>query len=230
MRTSLPRRLVFLLPLACAALYGCPQEESTTPEDEYADVIYGGGATDEALVSLGSALDQKAPVDDPARAPVLDSPTATSLPKDTIADFTWHFGTTGSFNAPLPLVPGHEAPAGPALLRLASAARDAGQSLPRSWMGPLAELVGPPRAAHAHGDPLNGTATWLVFSTKSDPKLVRVFTDQTSFTPGQETWDALAAAGEEITLSLIAADFEDNRIADGGDPVQGTKLTFTITP
>lgn len=217
MSLSIPRRVLFLLPLACAALYGCPQE--SPPEDEYADVIYGGEATDEAMVSLGSALDQKAPVEDAARAPVLDSPTETALPGGTIPTFTWHFGEAASLRAP---VPGKGAPTGPALLRFASEAP--------SWLHPLAELVGPPRAAHAHGDPLTGTATLLVFSTKSSPDLVRVFTDQTSFTPGQATWDTLAAAAEEITLSLVAADFDNNRIADGGDPVQGTKLKLTITP
>ncbi|MEZ4295843.1 MAG: hypothetical protein R3B70_12775 [Polyangiaceae bacterium] len=75
---------------------------------------------------------------------------------------------------------------------------------------------------------MNGTATFLVFSTKTDPKLVRVFTTDTTFTPGQATWDTLAGAGEEITLSLVAADFDNNRIADGGDPVQGTQFTFSI--
>lgn len=222
MRYSLPRRLLFLLPLACAALYGCPQEETTPPDDEYADVIYGGAATDEAMVALGSALDQKAPADDPARAPVLDTPSATSLPKGTIVDFTWHFGAAASIPTPLPRGPVHEVPAAPSLLRLASAAP--------AWIHPLTDLVGPPRAAHAHGDPLNGPATLLVFSTPGNAKLVRVFTDQTTFTPGQATWDTLAAAGDEITLSLVAAEFDNNRIADGGDPVQGTQFTFTITP
>lgn len=220
MNLSLPRRVLFLLPLACAALYGCPQEETEPENEEYADVIYGGEATDEAMVALGSALDQKAPVEDAARAPVLDAPTETSLPRGTIPEFTWHFGASASLHAPLPPAAAPQAPRGPELLRPASAP---------AWLHPLAELVGPPRAARAHGDPLNGTATFLVFSTSKDPKLVRVFTDQTTFTPGQETWDKLAAAGGEITLSLVAADFDNNRIADGGDPVQGTKLTFTIT-
>jgi hypothetical protein len=216
MRSSLPRRLFLLLPFASAILYGCPQ--SSAPGDEYADVIYGGGATDEAMVALGGALDQKDPIEDPARAPVLDTPAETSLPAGTIVDFTWHFGQGSSLRSP-PL-PDRGAPGGPVLLRIAGAAP--------ALLGPLAELVGPPRAARAHGDPLNGTATLLVFSTKTHPELVRVFTDQTSFTPGQATWDALAAAGEEITLSLVAAVFDNNRIADGGDPVQGTRFTFTI--
>jgi hypothetical protein len=222
MRPSISRRLLLLLPLASAALYGCPPAETADPADEYADVIYGGGATDEAMVSLGSALDQKDPIADPARAPVLDTPVETALPKGTIADFTWHFGDAASQRSPLPGRPVHAAADGPARRSLAGVAK--------GWLGPLAELTGPPRAAHAHGDPLSGPATLLVFSTKTNPKLVRVFTDQTSFVPGQETWDTLAAAGEEITLSLVAAEFDANRIADGGDPVQGTQFTFTITP
>lgn len=209
---------MFLLPLACAALYGCPPAETTetTPDEEYADVIYGGAATDEALIALGSALDKAAPAEDPARAPVLDSPTEAQLPASPIPTFTWHHGNKASLRTP------DETPAGPALLRLATTAP--------SWARPLAELFGPPRAAHAHGDPVNGTATFLTFSTKSDPKLVRVFTTNTTLTLGEEAWDKIAKAGEEVTLSLIAADFDNNRIADGGAPVQGTKYTFTVTP
>ena len=51
------RRVVGQENAVLAALYGCPQEETTPPDDEYADVIYGGAATDEAMVALGSALE-----------------------------------------------------------------------------------------------------------------------------------------------------------------------------
>lgn len=211
-------RALLFVPFASVALYGCPEPEETTPdEDEYADVVYGGGATDEALVSLGSALDKAAPLEDPARAPVLDTPTGSELPKSPIPEFSWHFGEAASFSPAAP--PGRV----PSLLALTTTPPRA-----REWASPLLELVGPARAAHAHGDPLNGTATFIVFSTKSDDKLVRIFTDQTSFTPGQDIWDELAAANAEITVSLVAADFDNNRIADGGAPVQGTRLTFTI--
>ena len=215
-------RALLFVPLASIALYGCPEaEETTTPEDEYTDVVFGGAATDEALVSLGSALDAKGPVTDPARAPVLDTPAGAVVPASPIPEFSWHFGEAASRLRPLPGEPG------PAWLRFAAAPS---QPLPLagSWVSPLLALVGPPRAAHAHGDPLNGTATFVVFSTKDDPKLLRVFTDQTSFTPGQDLWDKLVEAKAEITVSLVAADFDANRIADGGDPVQGTKLSFTI--
>ncbi|MBK8254227.1 MAG: hypothetical protein IPK82_16360 [Polyangiaceae bacterium] len=229
MTSSFPRRFFIFLPIATVALYGCPQE-SSTPTNEYADVIFGGAATDEAMVALGSALEQQDPVEDPARSPVLDAPTETVLAKGTIVDFKWHFGASAA--APRPrsnhpsrqwaLVPPTELSPTPEWVPQPKAANS------HLALAPLLNLIGAPRAAHAHGDPLNGTATFLVFSTKTNSKLVRVFTDQTSFTPGQETWDALAAAGEEITLTLIAADFDANRIADGGDPVIGSPFKFVV--
>jgi hypothetical protein len=213
------RRTLFLLPLACAALYGCPSQESVPSEEEYADVIYGGEATDEAMVALGSAIDQKAPAEDPAQAPALDSPAAGELPKTPIPEFKWHFGA-GSARAPAFTTPSF------ALALQAGALKTGAPSFQRA----LAELFGPPRAAGAHGDPLNGPATFLVFATKADAKLVRVLTDQTSYTPSQEAWDKLAAAGTDITLTLIGAQFDNNRVADGGGPFKGTVLTFTIAP
>lgn len=223
-KASLARRTMLLLPFACAALYGCPSEppEETHEGEEYADVVYEGETTDEGMVSLGGALDQKAPVEDAARAPELDS-TAAELPKSPIPKFEWHIGAKASF-APglltgpekaLALLP---AASGPAWAPGAGALRE------------IAALFGPVRAASAHGEPMNGAATFLVFSTKSDAKLVRVLTDETSYTPSQEVWDKLVGAKAEITLSLIGATFDANRIADGGDPVQGSKLAFTITP
>jgi len=262
--TRRTRRTMFFLPLACAALYGCPTTEETLPDEEYADVLYEGGATDEALISLGSALDQKDPTSDPAHAPVLDSPAAGELPKSPIATFKWHFGAgaalvlppggtpdiaprhlagTGSSNGTSGLAPRRVAfdeTGGRAPRRATVAASFNGlarglggiESAPRqpSWPAALARLLGPPRAANAHGDPVNGPATFLVFSTKSDAKLFRVFTDKTTFTPSQEAWDQLAAAGSEITLSLVGAELENNRIADGGGPWKGAVTTFTIAP
>lgn len=213
--TSFTRRTLLLLPLACAALYGCPAEEpETTPDEAYADVIFEGETTDEAMIDLGSALEQKDPVDDPSQAPALDSPAAGELPKSPIPTFTWHFGA-GTARAPALIAPG-----------FGLAMRESAPSFPRA----LAQLFGPPRAASAHGDPVNGPTTFLVFSTASDAKLVRVFTGLTTYTPSQEAWDKLAAAGSEITLSLIGATFDNNRVADGGGPFKGTVTKFTIAP
>lgn len=215
MKAFFSRRTVLLVPLACAAIYGCDHDhEAATPE--LADVLYEGGATDEALVALDSALDQKPASQDPARAPVLDMPTGAMLPKSPMPIFTWHSGMA-SHLAP------HDEPVpnqAPSLLRLP-------ESSP-TFRSALNELFGPIKAAHAHGDPLVGPATFLVFSTPTNPKLVRVFTNLTSYTPAQSVWDKLVATNAEITLSLIGAEFDNNRIADGGGPFQGTKYVFKI--
>jgi hypothetical protein len=216
MRT--PFRLLFLVPLVTALLYACSGPADEAPAG---DVIYEGAVTDEALVSLESALQQAPPADVPSQAPTLDTPAATMLPKAPIPSFTWHVGPTSS----LP----------PALLRLPG--QPAGHSLPpwvtasseRPWAG-LLELFGPIRAAHAHGTPYTGPATFLVFSTQANAKLVRVLTSLTSYTPSQAAWDKMVSAGAPITLKLTGAIFQDNRIAQDGGPYKGTEFTFTLSP
>ncbi len=206
-------RFLLLLPLASVAIYACGDDhhEEVEVPATYDDVIYAGETTDEALVALASALDQKAPANVPSQAPTLDTPAAdAALPKTPIPTFTWHVGgmTTRTPAALLPL----EAPAA------------------RGFLSPLAELVGPVRTAHAHGTPFTGTATWLVFSTDANPKLARVLTGATSYTPEQAVWDRMVAAKAPITLTLVGAVFADNRIVTDGGPFQGSKTTFTITP
>jgi len=214
MKAFFSRRTLILVPIACAAIYGCTHEEEVPLGAELADVLYEGEATDEALVALDSALDQKPAAEDPTRAPALDMPTATMLPKASIPTFTWHAGATAY------VIPQEDRT--PTLWRLPEST-----STIRSG---LAELFGPVKTAHAHGTPLVGNATFLTFSTAANAKVVRVFTTLTSYTPAQAEWDKLVAANAEITLSLIGAEFDNNRIADSGGPFQGTKFLFTITP
>ena len=213
MKAFFSRRTLILVPFACAAIYGCEHTEEEVPlSPQLEDVLFEGEATDEALVALDSALDQSPAAQDPASAPVLDMPTAAMLPKASIPTFTWHAGTT--------VYQMHQTP-------------------PKLWESPesnstlrsgLAQFFGPVKAAHAHGTPLVGPATFLTFSTTANAKVVRVFTTLTSYTPAQAEWDKLVAANAEITLSLISAEFDNNRIADSGGPFQGTKFVFTITP
>lgn len=214
MKAFFSRRTLMLVPLACAAIYGCEHTEGESLTPELADVLFEGAATDEALVALDASIQQKAPVEDPTQAPVLDMPTGAMLPKTPIPTFTWHMGAVVR-NSPQNLAP-------PELLRIPEHRV--------SFRQGLAEFLGPIKSAHAHGDPLVGPATFLVFSTASNPKLMRVFTSLTSYTPTQAVWDKLAGAKAEITLSLVGAQFDNNRLADGGGPFQGTKYLFTITP
>lgn len=212
MRSIVSRRVLVLIPLAFALPYACDSHEEEGAPAGYEDVLYEGEVTDEALVSLASALDQGAPTPSASQAATLDMPAdAAMLPKTPIPTFSWHIGATtqNERNAP-ELLP----------TRYAS----------RGFLAPLVELLGPERAAFAHGTPFTGTATWLVFSTDSDAKLTRVLTSGTSYTPAQAAWDKMVAAGKPITVTLVTAVFADNRIAADGGPFQGSKTTFTITP
>ena len=92
----------------------------------------------------------------------------------------------------------------------------------------LGLALGGTRPAYAHGDPITGVAYYLVFSSSSDDGLVRVFTTNTDYTPGQDEWGRLRGVEGEITLRLTWADFETNRIAEGGGPWATPALTFTI--
>lgn len=214
-----------LVPLASALLYGCPGESDdgeTTPHgpEGYNDVLYEGETTDEALLALASALEQGAPQPSMSQAPVLSAPEAGPLPAEA-PTFQWSLGATARLHAP----GGERRPAGPELLRPGAAARRGG-----GWAAPLAALFGPVRAAHAHGDPFSGNATLVVFASSSDPKLVRVFTGATEYTPSADAWAKIRGAGGEVTLTLVGAVFEQNRIGDSGGPYQGSVTTFTVSP
>jgi hypothetical protein len=218
--------MFLLIPLASALLYAC--EHEVEPPAGYDDVILQGGMTDEALVALAGALDQAPPASMPARAPTLDSPAdSAAIPRASGTTFAWHFGMSAS--APRGFDSGAVLPEKAAwwspLLPAPQAARPI-----RLLQKPLRELFGPVRSAYAHGEPFSGAATFLVFSTDSDPRVLRVLTSETSYAPDTAAWDKLAATGKPITLTLSAAEFENNRIIQGGGPFAGSSVTFTITP
>ena len=192
---------------ASVALYSASCSSSGESEEEnaeLADVIYQGETTDEALEQL---IDAQAK-EDAAKAPVFVSPAdGAELPAATPAKFSWHAGT-----AALPVTP---------LFRLAD------RQAP-SFSSPLAELFGPERAARAHGEPLNGTAYWLVFSTPKEAKLLRVFTAETSYTPDATAWAKLTSAGDTITVTIKSAIFDTNELAADGGPWAGTPVKITV--
>jgi hypothetical protein len=229
--TQRVRRAAMLVPLVCVALYGCPTAETDddaagTPSG-YEDVLYEGGTTDEALVSLAAALDQGAPQPDTSQAPLLVGPMG-ELPSDPAPTFTWKLGSS----AGAPTRADDD-------LRWASSwppdeqhwewrsSLTLGEGRPRRAQRWWAGLLGV-RSAHAHGDPFSGYGVLLTISSSSDPKLCRVFTGATSYSPSAEVWDKIVAAGE-VTVALVGAAFENNRIPAGSGPYLGSTSTLTIT-
>jgi hypothetical protein len=207
------RSFLLFVPVATALLYACG-DTGSNPAD--ADVILEGDVTDETFVAMSSALDQTKPTSDPAKAATLDMPAdGAALPRATPPVFTWHIG------------------AATAQAERSQGPRWAGLELlptPAEAWTPLRELFGPIRAASAHGDPFNGTGTYLVFSTDTDPKLVRAFTGVTTYTPSQAAWGKMTGAGKQITLTLVSALFEQDRVVQGGGPFAGSIIKFTVAP
>jgi hypothetical protein len=62
----------------------------------------------------------------------------------------------------------------------------------------------------------------------SGETLVRVLTSAMSYTPSQEPWDKLMSANKAVTLSLVTAIFEQDRVAQDGGPFGGSSITFTV--
>jgi hypothetical protein len=198
---------VLSLSITCsAAMYaGACSDESTDREPEsedLSDVVYTEGAdNDEALETMLAAK----PQDDPSRAAVFDNPQGgAELPASSIPTFLWHTGTVSEL---LIVPPVRLAPA-PAML----------------------ELLGPERAAHAHGPPINGKAYFLVFSTATNDELLRVFTVDTAYTPSESAWAKLKNADEPITASILTAAFTNNSLPADGGTFLGTPITFTVAP
>jgi hypothetical protein len=68
----------------------------------------------------------------------------------------------------------------------------------------------------------------LVFSTPSDPKLLRLVTTNTSFTPSAAAWQKLTSATEPVTLKLVSGTFENDELTAEGGPHQGQALNLTF--
>jgi hypothetical protein len=170
------------------------------------DVIYEGNAVDEALIALLSAT----PKADASQAAVFDAPAAgAALPGGAAPELSWQLGGAAQGRAPSPGAPARRA---------------------QGRWGALGELVGPIRAARAHGEPINGRAYFLVFSTARREGVLRVFTSRLTYTPDAAAWEKLRSAGETITVTVLNAVFENNRVAPGGGPFEGEPLSFSIQP
>jgi hypothetical protein len=196
---------------------GTSGDEAENPA--LADVIFQGEVTDEALEAILAAKI----IDNGARAPGIDVPKEGGvLPAATIPTFSWHVGAGGG--ASIGTTPSFR------FAQLAGPDRAASPLKARSPLSSFSELIGPERAASAHGTPFSGTGFWLVFATDADPKLLRVFTDKTSYQPDATAWKKLQGAGMAISLKVVASWFELNKISSDGGPYAGKPVKFTVTP
>ncbi|WP_437332609.1 hypothetical protein [Sorangium sp. So ce394] len=230
-RTPLLHRAILvpaLAALASAAMYvgACGHgddhdHDDTSAVPELADVIFEGGATDEALVALLAAD----PKDEPSQGTVFDAPEdGAAVSGDAAPALTFHVAGAARWTAP---------GAAPALGFAGARPGVPAAGAPAAGASPWAELgalLGPVRAARAHGTPINGRAYFLVFSTAEREGLLRVFTMKLSYTPDAAAWDKLRAAGGPITVSVLNAVFENNRIVQGGGPFTGEPVTFSVAP
>lgn len=93
----------------------------------------------------------------------------------------------------------------------------------------LVARLAPTSTEPAHGDPYSGYATYLEFTVGGETP-VQVLTSELSWTPTTEAWDELAAAGQPITLTLVGAEFEQDRVLQDGGPYAGSTIEFEVTP
>lgn len=206
--SRMPLRSLFLA-LALAPLsVACSDDSSDDPnepgEPGTDDVVFAGGATDEALEQL---LDRTAK-DVAAERLVIDSPEADAVlgaSEPTLIAF--HGASSGRAVPPRHYV--------------APSFRD------RAWTD-LKQLFGPERAAHAHGTPYSGTAYFLVVDDARGASRLRVFTGETSYEVDSATWSALAEVPQPLKLTIVSAFFEENDIPSDGGPFVGADVQFSI--
>jgi hypothetical protein len=188
-----------------ATFAGCGDDSEGAPIEGLEDVVYVGGATDEAL----DALLAREPQHDPTKTAVFDWPSdGEQLSAATPSPFCWHIGEPkGAFN---------RAPE-----RLFRSPDQTGPGWDRLLFPGLAE-------AHAHGTPISGPVYLITFSGPDGAPLHRGFTTATNFVPSAEAWADLHGAGVPITAVVTWADFESNRIVEGGGPWPGKPITVGI--
>jgi hypothetical protein len=80
----------------------------------------------------------------------------------------------------------------------------------------------------ANGTGFTGVAFLLVFSTPSDPKLLRIVTTDSSFTPSAADWKKLTSSSEPVTFKLASGTFENDELTAEGGPHQGQELNLSF--
>ena len=179
---------------------GCA--DGAPPRDPaLADVVCEGRVND---VELEAVLATPW-LDDPIHAAWVSRPDdGGSLPSSVIPTFRWDAG-----------IPSPHASLSPAMFQ---------KRTPRRT--PLEDLFGGEKSAHADSA-MSGPAYLLVFTDEHGARLLRVFTNATSYTPSEEAWAALPRDAW-LTLTVTAARFNRDELAFDGGPFSGLPTTFTI--
>jgi len=194
--------------LLASATFACSDDHDHDEENpSLADVVYVGGTTDEALAVM---LDK--PAKDVASEYVtfISPDSGAALSKDT--PVAVEFQPASAQHTP----------------RVPERAPFPGLSAKQRVLAGLNWLVHPIGIAHAHGEPFNGNGYFLVFADASKKNYLRVFTDQTSYTPTATAWAGLAAGQQPITVSLTTATFEENAVPADGGPFIGGSVEFSV--
>lgn len=196
---------------------------------ELADVVFEGGATAEALAEM---------VEVPATENLRHGPVITFPPNNSvlhsgeIVTFTWGHAATAA----------REGAAGGEWLGPAGGewfgATARGGVAEGAWLGAtarggvaewLGEVLGAERSAHAAGaETMSGRGYFLVFTTLTGSRLLRVFTMETSYTPDEEAWKTLSSAGIWTELRVSSALFLGDSLLGGTGPFEGEHIEFCI--
>lgn len=196
---------LLLIPLMSGGIYVVPAcaDDAASANDPNADVVYEGGATDEAIEALA-----KASVRESTSGPKLVDPIPGTFVHVRQVDppviFSWSGTTTGRRE----LAPG--------------------MSRDRS-MGEM--LFGGERVAKAHGAPLNGRAFLLVITAPTLPAPLRVFTTSSTYQPSAAVWSKLTGdrAGEiTIGLRLTTGTFANDALAGEPLAVRGPTVSLKL--
>jgi hypothetical protein len=75
-----------------------------------------------------------------------------------------------------------------------------------------------------------GEAYFVVFSTPTEPHLVRALTTQQQFDPDEVAWAKLKAAGDSVQLEVLTVVLADGLLANDGGPFSSSPIQFKIAP
>lgn len=152
--------------------------------------------------ALASLIDAGA-LSDPTKARTFDAPAANATLGATPFAFAWRAPGTSAAT-----------PGAPA------------KATARFDLGPALGL----RDAWAHGPAVHGKAYLLTVSSPTNPKLFRVFTTKTTFTPAAAAWASIVAGGGSRTATVTMGIFDDSNLAADGGPFAGQPVAFQVAP